>query len=184
MRITVKRFQIIWLSLLLLLLLAVSVFSLTDFFRGQEVFVQAGTENLRDAPGGKKIGRLDKGTPMIVLQDSSNWVRVRVEGWIWKESVTDNRYAIQGDYHAYQIVVKELSKAQEILQRLQKGERFTELAKKYSIGPAARKGGDLGYFNKGDFLPEFEQVILNLKPGQYSDVVKGKLGYHIFMRAN
>ena len=157
--------------------------ALVDFYRGEVIYVKTKIENLRDNPKGNKIGTLDKGTSMTVLEDSPQWVKVRIEGWIWKASVTDSKLALNGDgYRAFQIIVKELSTAESILKELKAGADFSKLAKEKSIGPAAKKGGDLGYFNKGDFQAEFETVLLNLKPGEISEIVKSKVGYHIFKR--
>jgi len=161
-----------------------SLMAVADFVRGQEVFVQVRQENLRDSPKGQRIAKVDKGARLLVLEQSGNWVKVRMEGWIWQDSVTDNAAALEGDYRAFQIIVKRLSQAEDILKRLRAGEKFSELAKKYSLGPAAQRGGDLGYFKKGDFQPEFEQAILKLERGQYSEIIQSKLGYHIFMRAD
>ncbi|MFQ5602046.1 MAG: peptidylprolyl isomerase [bacterium] len=147
------------------------------------IYVKSTIENLRDAPNGDKLGTLDKGAEMIVLEDASKWVKVRVEGWIWKDSVTDSKLGLAGDkYRAMQIIVKELSTAEDILKRLKAGEDFKELATAKSIGPAAKRGGDLGFFSKGDFKPEIENAILNLKPGEISDIIKSNIGYHIFKR--
>ncbi len=71
------------------------------------------------------------------------------------------------------------AKADEVLQRARKGEDFTELAKGNSEGPTASRGGDLGYFSRGRMVPEFEEVAFSLNPGDISDVVKTKFGYHI-----
>jgi len=68
----------------------------------------------------------------------------------------------------------------EIMKKLSAGEAFEELAKKYSQGPSAPRGGDLGYFSKGRMVPAFEEVAFALKNnGDTSDVVRTKFGYHI-----
>lgn len=154
-----------------------------QYSSGQTVYVKAATENLRDAPQGNKLGTVDKATSLVVLEDSGQWTKVRLEGWIWKASLTESKLALQGDvYRAQQIVVKELSTAEKALKRVKSGEDFSAVAKKLSIGPAAKKGGDLGYFKKGDFQPEVEKAILSLQPGQVSEIVKSAAGYHIFKR--
>lgn len=70
-------------------------------------------------------------------------------------------------------------KIKEIRQKLQKGENFADLAKKFSEGPSGAKGGDLGYFRRGQMLKPFEEVAFALKPGQISDVVETRFGYHL-----
>ncbi len=59
------------------------------------------------------------------------------------------------------------------------GASFEEMAKEYSQDVSAPDGGDIGTFNKGDLLPEFERATLALAPGDVSGVVKTKLGFHI-----
>jgi len=71
-------------------------------------------------------------------------------------------------------------KAEEILQRIKKGESFAALAMKYSDDPVSGKnGGELGYFTTGRMIPEFERVVFSMKPGDMSDVVKTSYGFHI-----
>ena len=71
-------------------------------------------------------------------------------------------------------------KAEEVLGRAKAGEDFAELAKEVSEGPAASRGGDLGYFSRGRMVPAFEEAAFGLKnDGDVSNVVRTKFGYHI-----
>lgn len=71
-------------------------------------------------------------------------------------------------------------RAEEVLQQAKAGADFIELAKKNSDDPnAAKDGGELGTFKKGDLLPEMESVILKLKPGEVSDLVRTPQSIHI-----
>jgi peptidyl-prolyl cis-trans isomerase SurA len=72
------------------------------------------------------------------------------------------------------------NKISEIKKRLDNGENFEELAKKYSQDPAsAKKGGDLGLISRGDFVPAFETAAFALNDGEISDIVQTQFGYHI-----
>jgi parvulin-like peptidyl-prolyl isomerase len=81
---------------------------------------------------------------------------------------------------ASHILVKTEEEAQKIAGRLKKGEDFATLAKKVSIDTAsAKNGGDLGFFSAGQMVPEFESAAAKLKPGEISQPVKTKFGYHV-----
>ena len=78
------------------------------------------------------------------------------------------------------ILVSTKEEAEKIIKKLKNGEKFDELAKKYSIDPASNiYGGDLGKYRYGELLPEFETVVEKLNTGEISDVVKTAYGYHI-----
>ena len=71
-------------------------------------------------------------------------------------------------------------KAQGILQRVKNGEDFAKLAQEFSEDPGSKeKGGDLGWFGKGQMVPEFDKAAFTLQPGEVSDLVKSDFGYHI-----
>jgi parvulin-like peptidyl-prolyl isomerase len=60
---------------------------------------------------------------------------------------------------------------------------FAAMAKKYSGDPGSKEnGGDLGVFQKGQMVPEFQAGLVALKPGEISGVVESDFGYHIIMR--
>ena len=77
-------------------------------------------------------------------------------------------------------IKKTMTTALMVLAEAKGGKDFAELAKTYSEDPAARKdGGDLGRFKKGDMLPELEQAVMTLKPGEVSELVYTPAGFHI-----
>ena len=70
-------------------------------------------------------------------------------------------------------------KAEDLLKKVKAGEDFAKLAKENSSCPSAPKGGDLGFFGKGQMVPEFDKVAFTLKSGEVSDVVETPFGFHI-----
>ncbi|HUB09113.1 MAG TPA: peptidylprolyl isomerase [Myxococcales bacterium] len=74
---------------------------------------------------------------------------------------------------------KALAKARELHQKLLAGEDFAEVARKYSDGPSAADGGELGWFKRGVMVPEFEAAAFALPKGGVSDPVLTHFGYHI-----
>ncbi len=79
------------------------------------------------------------------------------------------------------ILLKTEEEAKQIMEKLQKGEDFIELSKKYSIDPNAKaSGGEIGFHPKGTLLPEYEATAFKLtKIGQVAGPVKSQFGYHI-----
>jgi peptidyl-prolyl cis-trans isomerase C len=86
-----------------------------------------------------------------------------------------------GEINTRHILVKTEEEAKQIQAKIQKGEDFSDLAKKYSIDPNAKAtGGDIGFHPKGTLLPEYEAAAFKLKKtGQISGIVKTQFGYHI-----
>ncbi|MEW5977556.1 MAG: peptidylprolyl isomerase [Acidobacteriota bacterium] len=70
-------------------------------------------------------------------------------------------------------------KAQEVLDKARSGEKFEELAQKYSDGSTAKEGGDLGFFPRGNLLKEIETAAFSLRRGQVSDIIRTKFGFMI-----
>lgn len=71
-------------------------------------------------------------------------------------------------------------KAQDVLDRVRKGEDFAKLAKENSDDAGSKdKGGEVDFFGHGKMVPEFEKAAFALKPGETSDLVETQFGYHI-----
>lgn len=83
------------------------------------------------------------------------------------------------EVRASHILVKTEDKANWIYKELQKGKDFAKLAKDYSDCPSRERGGDLGFFGKGQMAREFENAAFSMKEGEVSKPVKTQFGYHI-----
>ncbi len=84
--------------------------------------------------------------------------------------------------HCCHILVKTLTEANTVKTRLDKGEKFADVAKQVSLCPSGKKGGDLGTFTRGKMVKEFEKAAFELQKGQVSGPVKTQFGYHIIKR--
>jgi len=84
--------------------------------------------------------------------------------------------------HCAHILIKTEKEANAVLERLKKGESFSNIAKEVSLCPSKKHGGDLGVFTRGKMVKEFEDAAFELQKGQTSMVVKTKFGYHIIKR--
>ena len=89
---------------------------------------------------------------------------------------------MSNDVHCAHILMKTEKEAQAAVERLQKGEKFANVAKQISLCPSGKRGGDLGTFGRGKMVREFEQAAFTLQKGQVSPIVKTKFGYHIIRR--
>lgn len=80
---------------------------------------------------------------------------------------------------ARHILVGSEKEAKDILARIEKGEKFEDLAKQYSLDGSKDYGGDLGYFTAPEMVPEFSKAAFALKVGELSPPVKTDFGWHI-----
>lgn len=67
----------------------------------------------------------------------------------------------------------------EVRRRIEEGEPFEDLAREYSDDASAAVGGDLGFFERGVMVPEFEEAAFALEPGEVSGIVPTRFGFHI-----
>ena len=80
---------------------------------------------------------------------------------------------------ASHILVKTANEAMEIKKQIDNGGDFEYYARLYSICPSGQNGGDLGYFGRGQMVPEFEKKAFSLPVGVVSDPVFSPFGWHL-----
>lgn len=71
-------------------------------------------------------------------------------------------------------------KIEKLRKQAVSGEDFSELARKYSDLPSAADGGDIGVFNESEMAPSMKAAVINLKPGEVSEIIKTPAGYQFF----
>ncbi|WP_062050578.1 peptidylprolyl isomerase [Bacillus sp. JCM 19034] len=83
---------------------------------------------------------------------------------------------------ASHILVEEEETAKEVLEKLEDGEDFAELAMEYSMDGTAAMGGELGYFGRDEMVDSFSEAAFALEIGEISDIVESDFGYHIILK--
>ena len=84
--------------------------------------------------------------------------------------------------HCAHILLSSEEAAKALLARIRAGESFSKLAGELSKCPSGKKGGDLGWFGRGQMVREFEKAAFTLKKGELSEPVKTQFGWHIIKR--
>jgi parvulin-like peptidyl-prolyl isomerase len=90
------------------------------------------------------------------------------------------RYAVPEAVRVRQIAVRTEPEARKLRERLQYGASFEELARRYSVSPEGRHGGDLGFITRGQKPKAFEDACFHLAPGKISPVTPSDYAYHLF----
>ncbi|MBN1385379.1 peptidyl-prolyl cis-trans isomerase [Candidatus Woesearchaeota archaeon] len=86
---------------------------------------------------------------------------------------------------ASHILVEKEVFCKELIQKLKNGANFEELARQFSKCPSGKKsGGDLGFFGKGQMVPQFENAAMRLKVGEISGPVRTQFGFHIIKKTD
>ena len=100
------------------------------------------------------------------------------------QSAYDAKFPAGGgeeEYQASHILLETEDKARELLKLLDAGADFATLAQEHSTGPSGPRGGDLGWFGKGQMVPDFENAVLSMTPGTYAGPVQTQFGYHLIL---
>ena len=134
--------------------------------------------------------------PEIALQIKNTVEQILIQSLLEKEIVdkitlsdediqsyyVENKenYWQEEEVHAYNILVETEEEAKAVLQKIEEGQEFSELAKEFSIGSSASTGGDIGFISKGTLMPEIEDQLFILDPGEVSEIIPTERGFHIF----
>ncbi|MCK5656193.1 MAG: peptidylprolyl isomerase [Syntrophobacteria bacterium] len=128
---------------------------------------------LDDQIGGKSV---------VSEKESRAYYDSNLESFKKSEQVRASHILIKVDPGADEAKKAEARTKIESLQaKLKNGEDFGALAKEYSEGPSGPKGGDLGFFGRGQMVKPFEETAFTMKPGQVSGMVETRFGYHLIM---
>jgi peptidyl-prolyl cis-trans isomerase C len=131
---------------------------------------------LRDRVVEKLSGEVD-----VTDEDTAKYYEENKVRFVEKEQIKASRILVRVAPNAPAAEkTKAKAKAREALKKVKApGADFAELAKEYSNGPQAARGGDLGWFARGRMLPEFENVAFGMEAGAVSDVLETKMGFEI-----
>ena len=87
----------------------------------------------------------------------------------------------QTEYNASHILVATEEEAQALIDELENGADFAELARENSTGPSGPNGGQLGWFSAGMMVPTFEEAVFALQVGEVSEPVQTQFGWHVIL---
>lgn len=83
------------------------------------------------------------------------------------------------EFNASHILLADEATAEEVLERVEAGDDFAELARQNSTGPSGPNGGELGWFGVGAMVPEFETAVAAMEVGDVSEPVQTQFGWHL-----
>ena len=112
-------------------------------------------------------------------------IRGIAEGAMTDEALQQAYDAAYGDaepsteYNASHILVETEEEAAQIVEELEGGADFAEVARERSTGPSGPSGGSLGWFGPGQMVAPFEEAVMALEPGQTSAPVQTQFGWHV-----
>lgn len=148
----------------------------------QAILAEGNAQGIDKSP--EYLTKLAEIKPMVyaqIMQEKANAQPISDAQIKAKYDQMKKEAANQQQYNASHILVKDAKTANDIEAQLKKGAKFEDLAKKYSQDPGSKaNGGNLGWSDGSNYVPEFTAAIKTLKKGQYTTTpVKSQFGYHI-----
>jgi len=155
--------------------------ALDNIVRGEVVTQQAVKEGLDKNPETAALLEL---TRMNVLEQmvATNYLKDKKpsEQELRAEYETEVDAMSKTEYHARHILVATEPYAQKIIQSLEKGAKFEDVAKKESMDPSKDSGGDIGWFTPDRMDKAFVEAVMGLKPGEFTHKpVQTQYGWHV-----
>mgnify|MGYP000467502295 FL=1 len=148
----------------------------------QAILLEGDSQSLDKKP--EYLEKIKDIKPMIyaqILQDKATLNAVTESDIKSKYDLMKKLAMQQKQYKTSHILVNDIKIANNIIAELSKGVKFADLAKKYSIDTGSKiKGGDLGWSDGSNYVPEFTEAIKSLEKGKYTQTpVKSQFGYHV-----
>lgn len=145
-----------------------------DSTRMPSIFWQMIQDNPQ--PGFVAMARSDSALHIIKLINLRDGVKAKLAGAPVEQTHVRHILLFVSDLTPEAEVISRLG---QIKQRVENGEDFAALARLVSVDNSATRGGDLGWMQAGDAMPEFEAAVKNLQPGEVSEPVRTQYGYHL-----
>jgi len=119
----------------------------------------------------------------VTDQEVTAYYEENKQRFLQPEQINASRIVMRVEATTKDVDKKALKKKmQDVLAKAKKAKAdFAALAKQFSNGPEAGRGGELGWFSRGRMTPDFDNVAFTLQPGKVSDVVETKMGYEIIL---
>jgi peptidyl-prolyl cis-trans isomerase C len=152
-----------------------------NLVRGVAVAQQAEKEGLQNSPDTAAILQLQR-LQTLEQADAENYLKSRTPTDAELKSEYDAQVAAlpQTQYRARHILVKTQAEAQKIIEQLNKGAKFEDLAKKDSLDSSKSQGGELGWFSPSTMVKPFADAVAGLKKGQITQTpVQSQFGWHV-----
>lgn len=136
---------------------------------------------------GFKLDDFKDDVKLSLLLDRILEERIEITDEEMKEYFEENKedFAQEEQVEASHILVEDKETAFEVINKLNNGADFAELAKEYSIDENTKdKGGELGYFGKGEMVKEFEEEVFAMEVNTISKPVETQYGFHVIKKTD